>query len=402
MGSAIGRVLLFLMVALLLAIVIVPQFLDRIYYRGPVSDHFDGQRFFNPGKDDTVRPPTGGSRSSFLFRAATGGDGRPPWPETVPVAQTKPPARVEGERMLVTWIGHATVLVQTAGLNILTDPIWSDTAGPFGFGPRRVTAPGVRFEDLPKIHIVLVSHNHYDHMDLATLKRLWERDRPLIVTSLGNDAILRSRGIESKSADWDWSVAKLYDGRLSVVPPGTDFVMAPDFRVHVNRNHHWGSRWFTDRNRALWSSFVVELPGTGGNLFFAGDTGLGDGRWPETAASYGPIRLALIPIGAFRFVPGQMGTGSHIGPIDAVKVFEGLQASRAIPIHWGTFRLSYEAYDTPPKLLTEAMRCAGHDPRIFSPVRIGQSVEVPPFAAQPRPRPLSPECLDSPAIRSLK
>lgn len=411
MARAIGRVLLILLVGLILAMVTVPQFLDRIYYRGPVSDHFDGQRFVNPGKDDTVRPPTGGSRSSFLFRAATGGDGRPDWPETVPVTQTKPPARVEGERMLVTWIGHATVLVQTAGLNILTDPIWSDTAGPFGFGPRRVTAPGVRFEDLPKIDLVLVSHNHYDHMDLATLKRLWERDRPVIVTSLGNDALIKSVGIPDRNRvphclncrgveAWDWG-------------GGASTFYGPDFEqaeregrfpsggmVYVTRNHHWGSRWFTDRNRALWSSFVVKLPG--GNLFFAGDTGLGDGKWTAEAAALGPIRLALIPIGAFRFQPGQMGTGSHIGPIDAVKVFEGLQASRAAPIHWGTFRLSYEAYDTPPKMLTEAMRCAGHDPRLFAPVRIGQTVDVPPVSAQPKPVPLGPDCLDRPAIRSLK
>jgi L-ascorbate metabolism protein UlaG (beta-lactamase superfamily) len=406
MGSAIGRVLLFLMVALLLAIVIVPQFLDRIYYRGPVSDHFDGRRFFNPGKDDTVRPPTGGSRGAFLFRAATGGDGRPEWPETVPVKQTKPPARVEGERMVVTWIGHATVLVQTAGLNILTDPIWSERAGPFGFGPRRVATPGVRFEDLPKIDLVLVSHNHYDHMDLTTLKRLWERDKPYIMTSRGNDALIRSAGIPLSNTmhcsacpgvdSLDW-------GEFQAVgkgPTDTEEQRERMPAVVVTRNHHWSSRWFADRNRALWSSFTILLPG--GNVFFAGDTGYGDGRWPAEARKYGPVRLALIPIGAFRFQPGQMGTGSHIGPIDAVKVFEGLQASRAIPIHWGTFRLSYEAYDTPPRLLTEAMRCAGHDPRLFAPVRIGQSIEVPPLSAQPRPKPLGPECLDSPAVRNLR
>jgi L-ascorbate metabolism protein UlaG (beta-lactamase superfamily) len=395
MARAIGRVLLFLLVALILAIVLVPPFLDRIYYRGPESGHYDGSRFFNPDGDDTSAPPTGGSRAGFFARFLTGSDGRPPWPETVPVTPTKPPARVEGERMLVTWIGHATVLVQTAGLNILTDPIWSDTAGPFGFGPRRVPEPGVKFEDLPKIDLVLVSHNHYDHMDLSTLKRLWERDRPLIVTSLGNDAILLSRGIHAVALDWGQWTAVVASHRIT--GPGT---YDPDAHVMVARNHHWGSRWFADRNRALWSAFVVSLKG--GNLFFAGDTGLGDGRWPAEAYGGYPIRLALIPIGAFRFRPGQMGTGSHIGPIDAVKVFATSGASRAMPIHWGTFRLSYEAYDTPPKMLTEAMRCAGHDPRLFAPVRIGHTFEVPPYSAQPKPRPLGPECLDGPAIRSLE
>lgn len=382
MARAIGRVLLILIVALLLAVALVPPFLDRIYYSGPESSHFDGDRFFNPDGEDTAAPPTGGSRAGFFARFLTGSDGRPPWPETVPVTPTKPPARVEGERMLVTWIGHATVLVQTAGLNILTDPIWSDTAGPFGFGPRRVAAPGVRFEDLPKIDLILVSHNHYDHMDLSTLKRLWERDTPLIVTTLGNDTILRSHRILARETDWG-----------ARIPVGTA-------EVAVTRNHHWGSRWFADRNRALWSSFVVKLPG--GNLFFAGDTGLGDGKWPAEAAALGPIRLALLPIGAFRFKPGQMGTGSHVGPIDAVKVFESSQASRALPIHWGTFRLSFEAYDTPPRMLAEAMRCAGHDPSLFAPARIGQTIEVPLVSAQPRPAPLGPECLESPAVRSLK
>jgi L-ascorbate metabolism protein UlaG (beta-lactamase superfamily) len=406
MARAIGRVLLLLIVALLLAVVLVPPFLDRIYYRGPESAHFDGSRFFNPDGDDTSAPPTGGSRAGFFARFLTGSDGRPPWPETVPVTPTKPPARVEGDRMLVTWIGHATVLVQTAGLNILTDPIWSDTAGPFGFGPRRVAAPGVRFEDLPKIDLVLVSHNHYDHMDLNTLKRLWKRDRPKIITSLGNDAVIRSFGVPAFNGDG--VLALDWDEKLSIrprcEPPEGGFPSGvrcpPEAFVTVTRNHHWGSRWFADRNRALWSSFVFSLPG--GNLFFAGDTGLGDGQWPAEAASRGPIRLALIPIGAFRFKPGQMGTGSHIGPIDAVKVFETSQASRALPIHWGTFRLSFEAYDTPPRLLAEAMRCAGHDPRLFAPVRIGQTVEVPPVSAQPRPTPLGPGCLDAPAVRGLK
>lgn len=390
MGSAIGRIfkwlgaaLLFAIAGLCLAIVIVPQFLDRIYYRGPVSGHFDGQRFFNPDGEDTMRPPAGRSRGNFLLRYATGSDGRPAWPAKVALTPTRPPARIDGQRMLVTWIGHATVLIQTAGLNILTDPVWSDTAGPLGFGPRRVAEPGVRFEDLPRIDLVLVSHNHYDHMDLATLKQLWDRDRPLIVTSLGNDAIIRTGSAQAQARDW-----------------GTRLPLKNDAELIVTRNHHWDSRWFTDRNRALWSSFVIKLPG--GNIFFAGDTGLGDGKWPAEAAAYGPVRLALIPIGAFRFEPGQMGVGSHIGPIDAQKVFTGLGASHAIGIHWGTFRLSYEAWDTPPKLLREVMRCAGYAPGLFGTVAIGRTYDVPPYAKPGAPQPLGPGCLDSPAVKALR
>lgn len=358
-----GTALLFLAVALCFAPSIVPPFLDRIYYEGPASDHFDGERFFNPDGEDTAAPPGGGSRAGFLTRRLTGAGERGPWPDTVPVTPSKPAARVDGDAMVATWVGHATVLIQTNSLNILTDPIWSDTAGPFGFGPRRVAAPGIRFEDLPKIDLVLVSHNHYDHMDLDTLKRLWTRDRPIVVTSLGNDTLIKGAGVPARALDWG-----------SRVPLGRGVEIA------VTRNHHWGSRWFVDRNRALWSSFTVSLPG--GNIFFAGDTGMGDGRWPAEAAKLGAVRLAILPIGAFRFAPGQMATGSHIGPIDAARVFSRLGAAQGLAIHWGTFRLSDEGYDTPPNMLAEVMRCAAAAPSRFRAVRIGEAMNVPPLGAR--------------------
>ncbi|MGN6268907.1 MAG: MBL fold metallo-hydrolase [Sphingomonas sp.] len=376
-------VLLFLIVAICLAITIVPRFLDRVYYRGPVSGHFDGERFFNPGHDDTVAPPAGRSRGGFLWRYLTNRDKRPEWPTHIAVTPGKPPARVEGEAMVATWIGHASVLVQTQGLNILIDPVWSEHAGPFGLGPKRVTEPGVRFDDLPKIDVVLVSHNHYDHMDRTTLERLWERDKSLIVTSLGNDNVI---GLPAKALDWG--------GRVTI-KPGVDVV--------VTRSHHWSSRWFTDRNRALWSGFAVTMPG--GNLFYSGDTGAGDLSWVDEARALGPIRLALLPIGAFRFTPGQMAIGSHIGPVDAVEIFQRLGAAHAIPVHWGTFRLSYEAYDTPPRLLDAAMRCAKLDPARFAPVTIGAQVDIPAYAPPPAgaaiDRAALLKCLDTPAVRAL-
>ena len=380
----VGRGLLWLAVVLCLAVVIVPKFLDRIYYEGPHSAHFDGARFFNPDGDDTLAPPGGGNRSNFLIRYLFGTDERPPWPDKVAVVPSKPEARVEGERMVATWVGHATWLVQTNGLNILTDPIWGPTAGPFGFGPRRVADPGIRFEDLPKIDLVVVSHNHYDHMDLGTLKRLWDRDKPLILTSLGNNSVIASGGAKAVAAEW-----------------GTRVPLKNGASVVVTRNHHWGSRWFADRNRALWSSFTVVLP-SGGNLFFAGDTGMGDGKWPGEAAKLGPVRLALIPIGAFRFVPGQMGIGSHIGPIDAAEVFERLGAARGLGMHWGTFRLSYEAWDTPSKLLAEVMKCRSQNG--FGTVGIGLPVEVAPYAKPDSKKPKGDleTCLRSPAVTSLR
>lgn len=382
----IAKGLALILILIGLAATIVPHYLDRLYYEGPESGHYDGERFFNPDGDaDTMRMPTRGGRGGFLWRQLTGDDGRPAWPQTVAVQPSRPEARVVGQRMVSTWIGHATMLVQTQGLNILTDPVYAERAGPFGFGPKRVARPGVALDDLPRIDLILISHNHYDHLDQATLRKLWQRDRPLIVTSLGNDSVIGQVGVPATALDW---------GRERIIRPGVS--------VAVTRNHHWGSRWFADRNRALWSSFVVKLPG--GNIFFAGDTGMGDGRWPEEAAKLGPVRLALLPIGAFRFAPGQMASGSHVGPPQAVQIFERLGAATAIPIHWGTFRLSYEGYDTPPKLLDAAMRCSGARGR-FAPVRLGQPVEVGPFrdgGAARTSDAMMRACLDTPEVRALQ
>ncbi|WP_315762268.1 MBL fold metallo-hydrolase [Sphingomonas sp. Y38-1Y] len=385
-------VLLWLVAGACLAATIVPTFLDRRYYQGPESGHFDGERFFNPGGDDAGRVPGGGNRAGFLWRRLSG-EGEAAWPVSVPVRsatsgellqpyptpiQFMParPAEIAAMPMRATWVGHASVLVETPALNILTDPVWSTRAGPLGFGPTRTTAPGIAIADLPKIDLIVISHNHYDHLDLATLKELWDRDRPTIVTSLGNGAILRSAGIDATELDWGHAVPVADRPRVSA----GGFAPAP-VRVHVVRNHHWGSRWFADRNRALWSAFVIELPG--GNLFFAGDTGFGDGNWPREAAAIGPIRLALIPVGAFRFQPGEMGTGSHIGPREAVRVWDRLGRPAALPIHWGTFKLSAEARDTPPTMLRLLMQCAGQPADRFTRREIGRPFDVPPLTATP-------------------
>jgi L-ascorbate metabolism protein UlaG (beta-lactamase superfamily) len=348
-----GTALLFLAVALCFAPALVPPFLDRIYYEGPPSDHYDGERFFNP--EDRARPAAHVNAARFFNRWATG-KGRAKWPDGVPVTSTVPPRRVEGGRMLVTWIGHSTVLVQTAGRNILTDPIWSERASPFAFvGPKRVRAPGVRFEDLPKIDLVLVSHDHYDHMDLPTLKRLWARDRPLIVTSLGNDTILKRAGVEAKAADWGAAIR------------------AAGAEILVERVHHWGSRWGTDRNRALWSGFTVRLPG--GNLFFAGDAGYGGGTWASEAAKHGPYRLAILPIGAYE--PREVMRSNHMDPDEAVDAFRRLGARSALGVHWGTFQLTFEPIGDPPRRLAAALKREGIAPRRFLATQVGRTFEVP-------------------------
>jgi L-ascorbate metabolism protein UlaG (beta-lactamase superfamily) len=349
----IGTALLFAVITLCFVPTIVPPFFDRIYYRGPPGDHFDGERFFNPHF-----PVYGGGSPARFFNRWAGSSERAAWPARVPVAPTVPPRRVEGSAMRVTWIGHSTVLVQTAGLNILTDPIWSDRASPFSFiGPKRARSPGVRFEDLPKIDLVLISHNHYDHMDLPTLKRLWARDRPTIVTSLGNDAILRGEGIDAVALDWNEN--RPFRGGV----------------VFAVRNHHWSSRWGTDRNRALWSGFTVRLPG--GSLFFAGDTGWGDGSWVREIAAGGPYRLAILPIGAYE--PRDFMKTNHVDPAEAVAIFQRLDPGLALGVHWGTFQLTFEAIDDPPGRLAGALRSRGIAPGRFIVAEAGRSFSVPPL-----------------------
>ena len=166
------------------------------YYEGPVSDHFDGTRFFNPGEPDTDRT----LRQVLRWRRSMPNN---PWTGSDAVKQVVPNAQVDGLR--VTMIGHSTLLIQVAGRNLLTDPVWSDRASPLAFaGPRRFTAPGVRIEDLPPIDAILLSHNHYDHLDIGTLKTLHERHAPLIVTPLGNDAIVRRHIPTARIEAGDW------------------------------------------------------------------------------------------------------------------------------------------------------------------------------------------------------
>lgn len=321
---------------------------DDIYYVGPKSSHFDGERFFNP-----VPFPDNGPLALLRWRLT---ESRAEWPETIPVVPMRPPARVEGEAMRVTMVGHATLLVQTQGLNILTDPVWSERASPFAsVGPKRVRAPGVRFDDLPKIDLVLVSHNHYDHLDLDTLERLWRRDRPAIVTPLGNAALMARRGITAFARDWGGSVG-----------------ITPQVSVTVERVQHWSSRRMADRNRALWGGFTLSLPG--GNVFFAGDCGY-DGSAFREAGARGPVRLALLPIGAYE--PRWFMKYQHTDPAEAVAAFHDLRARYAVGMHWGTFQLTDEAIDAPAAALADALRQAGIPPTRFPALKAGESVEVP-------------------------
>ncbi|TKT82827.1 MBL fold metallo-hydrolase [Aquamicrobium sp. LC103] len=323
------------------------------YYQGPVGDHFDGNVFFNPGG----RAPRG--LADFL-RWQFGG-GRVPWPATwpSPFPQAKPDARVEGKGLRVTMIGHATLLIQLAGVNILTDPVWSQRASPFAFaGPKRVNAPGVAFEDLPRIDLVLVTHNHYDHLDVATLARLARDHDPLIVTALGNDAIIARAVPGARMEALDWGQALEADG----------------ITIHAEPTHHWSARGVGDRRMALWASFALVTPA--GSIYHVGDTGFHEGiNYRKAAEKHGGFRLALLPVGAYE--PRWFMEAQHQNPEEAVEGMLLARAAFAAGHHWGTFHLTNEPIDEPREKLFEALDARGIARERFRPLQPGESWDVP-------------------------
>lgn len=316
------------------------------YYAGPQSEHFNGRRFFNPGG----RPPSGfGALLRWQF-----GDRPSRWPATAnsPFSGAKPQTRVDD--LCVTMVGHATMLIQTAGMNILTDPLWSDRASPFQFaGPRRVVPPGIAFDDLPPIDLILLSHNHYDHLDLATLQRLHAACAPQIITPLGNDTILRRHIPDIGVSAHDWG----------------DAVSAGPLSVHLDPCHHWSARSMGDRSMALWASFT--LKGPAGTVLFIGDTGFDQGRPYQAVQRHGPIRLAILPVGAYE--PRWFMAPQHQNPAEAVEGFLTCQAEAAIGHHWGTFQLTNEARETPLEDLAAACAAQGIAPNRFRPLQAGES-----------------------------
>ncbi len=307
------------------------------------SDHFDGSRYFNPGLPQTPpgKQPKRG-RPSWIWRFIFGSEW-PEWPEIKNVSPEPPPSvRVPKGVLSVIPVGHATFLIQMDGLNILTDPIWSDRCSPISWaGPRRHREPGIRFADLPAIDVVLVSHNHYDHLDLPTLNRLAEKGTPHAIVPLGNLALVQGAGIPSvEELDWWQSV------RIS-----------PDVTVTLVPAQHFSSRTLWDRNQTLWGGFVVSGPS--GNVFHAGDTGYGH-HFREIARRFAPIRVALLPISPFRPQPSQdplpYSSGVHMGPAEAVQAHMDLGAQVSVAAHFQVFQLGADGFDDAVNELTSALR----------------------------------------------
>lgn len=332
----------------------VVGFLKRMssgVYTGPVSDHFDGTHFTGP-----YAVKGQGSLALWKWRftrdAAT-------WPAWVELKQTdKPPPRVDNG-VRVSFVGHASFLIQAAGLNILVDPVWANRVSPFSFagGATRVHSPGIAFDDLPKIDVVLVTHGHYDHLDVETLGRLEKRDRPRIFAPLGHNATITQSLPSAAVASLDWhDRAGLNDKAAITLVPAK----------------HWTARGLYDRNRALWGGYVIETPA--GRIYYCTDTGYHETLFRETRERYGPFKLAIIPVGAYE--PRWFMREQHINPEEAVQIFQECAPELAIGSHFGTFQLTDEAIDEPVTRLRSACAAKGIAAEKFRALEPGQFIEV--------------------------
>jgi L-ascorbate metabolism protein UlaG (beta-lactamase superfamily) len=324
------------------------------YYDGPVSDHFDGTRFFDPkgaqprSVIDLIRWRLTGTRAS--------------WPERSPSPYAdRPPAQINDRSWRISFVGHASLLLQTGGLNLLLDPVWSERVSPVSFaGPKRVNDPGIAFEALPPINAVLVSHCHYDHLDLPTLSRLAAAHRPRVITPLGNDAIMRSHDPAIAVEAYDW-------GDRVPLPGGASVSLVPV--------QHWSARGLTDRNKALWAGFVIDTPA--GRILHVGDSGYGEGHhFRRAKEQHGPFRLAILPIGAYE--PRWFMRDQHMNPAEAVQAFHDCGAELALAHHHGTFPLTDEVIDAPPLALAQAIASAGIAAEQFRVLQPGQVWQIDP------------------------
>jgi N-acyl-phosphatidylethanolamine-hydrolysing phospholipase D len=315
---------------LLAALLAAPPAPAREFGPAPRAD--DG-RFENPG--GPLAHGSFGVRFPFFLRRIAGGfRGRPGAPERLANDGAFLRENARHSVPTVTWIGHATLLVQMDHVTFLTDPIWSDTASPLSFaGPRRFVAPGLALEDLPPIDFVVVSHNHYDHLDLATLRALARRDPATrFLVPLGNAALLRGEGIE-RVEELDWGDRAQHAG----------------VTIHCLPAQHWSKRGLGDDQQALWSSWAVT--GAQRRFYFAGDTGTFDG-FGRIGAALGPFDLAAVPIGAYE--PAAMMRETHLDPEQAVRAAVDVRAQRALAMHFGTFDLSDEPLSEPPRRFAAA------------------------------------------------
>ncbi|HEY1494532.1 MAG TPA: MBL fold metallo-hydrolase [Candidatus Solibacter sp.] len=306
--------------------------------------HFDGKRYYNPGARQAR-----GMLDVLRWKLSSRPERSPRF--IADVAPSTPPRSVEGSGLRVTLVNHSTVLLQWRGANVLTDPIWSERASPFSWiGPRRRREPGVRWDDLPRVDAVLISHNHFDHLDLPTLRRLAARGDSVFVVPVGTARLLLQEGIAPvHELDWGESLS------------------LPGLAIHSVPAAHFSARGMFDRNRSLWCGYMIASRER--LIYFAGDTGFG-AHFAEIRAQFGSPDLALLPIGAYE--PRWFMSPIHMGPDEAVRAHKILAARTSIAIHQGTFQLADEGIDTAKKQFLARQQ---HEP--FLVLDNGEFAEIP-------------------------
>ncbi|MFD2571540.1 MBL fold metallo-hydrolase [Spirosoma soli] len=358
----VSKILIILGVALLLVIlvmVVAGYIVSAPRYKGPVSDHFDGKEFRNLGgvQAKGLREIPGWLLNRQRTQPWGTYHNNKPGPP--------PPARVNSEigqslgtgPVRVTFINHSTVLLQFDGLNVLTDPIYYERTSPVQFaGPKRNSPPGIRFDDLPKIDILLLSHNHWDHLDIGTVQKLCTRDQPRVFCPLGVKAFLEERGCANVT-EMDWGQAINY---------------ADGTTIHCVPAQHFSGRGMFDRNATLWAGYVIDNRAVG-KLYFVGDTGYGP-FLKGIGQQFGPLRLALIPIGAYK--PPSFMAPIHCSPAQAVQIHADVQSKQSVAIHFGTFPLADDGETEPVDDLNKALTEKGLPANRFRALKNGESFVI--------------------------
>lgn len=313
----------------------------------PPSEHFNGKTFFLPAGEKAGR-----LRDFLRWRLSHRGAS---WPEHVPLAPQAPPPTPRGDEVVATWIGHATFLLRTTRGNFLTDPVFSERASPVSWaGPRRVHAPGVPFDALPRIHTVLLSHDHYDHCDVATLRRLVATHDPLFIAPLRHRDLLKAaRARHIVELDWWQSHPFTTDTKITLTP-----------------TKHWSNRFGTPRNHRLWGGFFLHCGAR--RVWFAGDSGYDGALFRSIRQCCGEPDLALIPIGAYE--PRWFMAPMHMNPAEAVQAHLDVGSRRSVAMHWGTFQLTDEGRDEPVQALHAARAGVGVKAGAFAVLIPGESV----------------------------
>jgi L-ascorbate metabolism protein UlaG (beta-lactamase superfamily) len=314
------------------------------------SDHFDGRKFFNPESEHTFK-----DMLKWMFQMK-----KVDWPKWVnDLQQPSPPKYIGSNHLRVTYINHATILIQMEGINILTDPIWSMQAGPFSWlGVKRVRWPGIKIEDLPRIDYILISHSHYDHLDIPTLKKLKKLFNPKVLTGLGLKKLLLSIGFTNvEERDWQQE----YDTENN------------NIQITFVPSLHSSGRGLFDKNKSLWGGFVIQTK-TGKRIYFAGDTGYGE-FIENIKKKFNSFDLAIFPIGSYQarwFMKNQ-----HMNPDDAVKAHKFLNVKQSIGMHYATFAEHPEqTIDAHEKDLKKALQVNGIPEPEFRILGFGEGLDV--------------------------